>query len=774
MKFLPDFLIIATIAGGLTACGGTKTEAGYDVIPLPREVSATAKSSFRLTDKVRIVYPAGNEAMRRNADHLAAYMQRAAGLTLRTAPGGRSRGNIVLREAPAAGQPEGYTLQVNRDSVVLSGTGAGVFHGLQTLRKAVAKGPGGAARRLPGVTINDAPRFAYRGVHLDVSRHFFTVDEVKSFIDMMALHNMNRLHWHLTDDQGWRIEIKKYPALTQVGARRKETVIGHNSGRYDGQPYGGYFTQEQAREVVRYAKERHITVVPEIDLPGHMQAALAAYPHLGCTGGPYEVWTKWGVSDNVLCAGNDSVLTFIDDVLREITGIFPSEYIHIGGDECPKTQWKQCPRCQARIQALGLKSDNRHSKEEYLQSYIIRHGGQTLSALGRKMIGWDETLEGGLAPGATVMSWRGEAGGIEAARQGHDVIMTPNSYLYFDYYQSDDRTHEPLAIGGYVPLERVYSYQPLPASLPPGEQARIIGVQANHWTEYIPSLQHLQYMALPRWAALAEVQWSPAEARNYDRFLARLPQLTALYDAEGYNYARHAFGVKAGYRALPDGTVEARLTTIDGAPVHYTLDGTVPTAAAPRADSVLRIAASCTLRAAAVRGDGQESRVLAEPIVLSKATGRPVKANRPVSRQYEFGGVAMLTDGLKGTPSYKTGRWIGFYADDLDVTIDLQELTEVTRVGLNTCVEKGDWIFDIRGLAVEVSADGEHFTRVFDEQFAPMTAADRNGIRTHTAAFSAVKARYVRVVAPTERSIPAWHGGKGRPGFAFVDEITVD
>lgn len=591
---------------------------------------------------------------------------------------------------------------------------------------------------------------------------------------MMTLHNMNRLHWHLTEDQGWRLEIKKYPLLTEVGSKRKETVIGRNSGEYDGKPYGGFYTQEQIKEVVAYAADRYITVIPEIDLPGHMQAALAAYPHLGCTGGPYEVWTQWGVSDNVLCAGNDSVLTFIDDVLTEVMELFPSEYIHVGGDECPKTKWAACPKCQARIKELGIKGDAKHSKEEYLQSYVINHAEKFLNEHGRQIIGWDEILEGGLAPNATVMSWRGERGGIEAAKQKHDVIMTPNTYLYFDYYQTKDVENEPLGIGGYLPIERVYSYEPMPASLTPEEQKYIVGVQANHWSEYIPTFSHLQYMALPRWAALAEIQWTNPDKKNYENFLLRLPQLIKLYDAEGYNYATHIFDVKANFIANSAiGTVDVVMNTIDGAPIYYTLDGTEPTVASPVADSILVIKESCTLNALSIRPIGN-SRMLTEKVLFSKSTSKPTKANQPVNKQYEFNGVTTLTDGLKGNGNYKTGRWIAFYRNDMDVTIDLLEPTEISTVAFTACVEKGDWIFDARGVTIEISEDGENFTKVTSEDYPAMKETDRNGLYEHKLAFDPVKARYVRVIAPSEKSIPDWHGGKGLPGFLFVDEITID
>ena len=774
MKNLLKMATAIAMTGWLCSCSGEKTAANYQVIPIPQEILMAANGEFALNNNVKIIYPEGNEAMQRNAQYLAGYLKKATGKVYQIETGTEGKGNILLQVVSDVEKPEAYQLKVNAEGVVISGASeAGVFYGIQTLRKSIPVLEN-STPVLSYVEISDAPRFNYRGAHFDVSRHFFTVEEVKSFIDMMALHNMNRLHWHITDDQGWRIEIKKYPLLTEIGSQRKETVIGHNSGEYDGKPYGGFYTQEEAREIVAYAAERYITVVPEIDLPGHMQAALAAYPQLGCTGGPYDVWTIWGVSDNVLCAGNDSVLTFIDDVLAEIIDIFPSEYIHIGGDECPKVKWKSCSKCQARIKALGIKSDDKHSKEEYLQSFIINHGEKFLNAHGRQMIGWDETLEGGLAPNATVMSWRGEGGGIEAAKQHHDVIMTPNTYLYFDYYQTKDTENEPMAIGGYLPLERVYSYEPMPRSLTQEEQKYIVGVQANHWTEYIPTFSQLQYMALPRWAALCEIQWSQADKKDYQNFLTRLPQLISLYQTEGYNYAKHVFDVTADFQANAEtGVVEVRMKTIDDAPIHYTLDGTEPTSASPVADSVLSIKENCILQAVAVRPSGN-SRIFSEKVVFSKSTCKSIVANQPVNKQYEFKGVSTLTDGLKGNGNYKTGRWIAFYRNDMDVTIDLQQPTEISSVAFSTCVEKGDWVFDVRGITIEVSDDGENFTKIFSEEYPEMKETDRNGLYEHKQTFAPVKTRYVHVLGLSERSIPAWHGGKGNFGFLFVDEIVIE
>lgn len=775
MRTLFKLAGMLAIVGAMTSCNDAKkTTADYRIIPMPQEIIENTEGNFELGRGVKIIYPENNEKMRRNAGYLADYLKKATGTEHAVEAGTGDKGNILLALGLASENPEAYKLQVTADGVTITGASeAGVFYGIQTLRKAIPMEKN-SVPVLSAVEINDYPRFGYRGAHMDVARHFFTVDEVKTFIDMMTLHNMNRLHWHLTEDQGWRLEIKKYPLLTEIGSKRKETVIGRNSGKYDGKPYEGFYTQEEAKEIVAYAAERYITVIPEIDLPGHMQAALAAYPHLGCTGGPYEVWTQWGVSEDVLCAGNDSVLTFIDDVLSEVMEIFPSEYIHIGGDECPKVRWQSCPKCQARIKALGIKGDAKHSKEEYLQSFIINHAEKFLNDHGRQIIGWDEILEGGLAPNATVMSWRGEAGGIESARQKHDVIMTPNTYLYFDYYQTKDTENEPLAIGGYLPIERVYSYEPMPASLTTDEQKHIIGVQANHWTEYITTFSQLQYMALPRWAALAEVQWSNPEKKNYECFLDRLTRLVKMYKAESYNYATHVFDVKADFNIDPEGeAINVSMLTIDKAPIHYTLDGTEPTAASPVADSVLAIKQSCVFKALAIRETGN-SRMLTEELTFSKSTAKPIVTKQPVNDQYRFNGITTLVDGLRGNGNYKTGKWIAFRNNDMDVVIDLQRPTEISTVSLTTCVEKGDWIFDARSFIVEVSDDGTNFTRLSAEEFPAMKESDPNGLHEHKSTFNPTTARYVHVVASSEKSIPAWHGGKGKPAFLFVDEIIIE
>ena len=774
MKQLLKLTGCLALAGLFASCQSAQQEANYQIIPMPQEIVTAQGNPFILKSGVKILYPEGNEKMQRNAQFLADYLKTATGKDFAIEAGTEGKNAIVLTLGTANENPESYQLKVTGDGITIaSPTEAGVFYGIQSLRKSLPVAVG-ADISMPAVEINDAPRFGYRGAHFDTSRHFFTVDEVKTYIDMMALHNMNRFHWHITEDQGWRLEIKKYPKLTEIGSKRTETVIGRNSGEYDGKPYGGFYTQEQAKEIVAYAAERYITVIPEIDLPGHMQAALAAYPELGCTGGPYEVWRQWGVSEDVLCAGNDQVLKFLEDVFTELIAIFPSEYIHVGGDECPKVRWEKCPKCQARIKALGLKSDDKHSKEERLQSFVINHIEKFLNDHGRQIIGWDEILEGGLAPNATVMSWRGEKGGIEAAKQKHDVIMTPNTYLYFDYYQAKDVDNEPFGIGGYLPLERVYSYEPMPASLTPEEQKYIKGVQANLWTEYIATFPHAQYMVLPRWAALCEIQWSSPEKKNYADFLSRLPQLIKWYDAEGYNYAKHAFGVQAEFEPNPaEGTMDVTLSTIDNAPVHYTLDGTEPTTASPVYEGVLKIKENATLSAKAIRPTG-ESQTLTEKIDFSKSSMKPIVANQPINEQYLFKGASTLNDGLKGNSSYRSGRWIAFNGNDMDMTIDLQQPTEISSVAISVNIAKGDWVFDARNLSVEVSDDGKTFKKIASEEYPAMKEIDKDGVVDHQLTFAPVTTRYVRVIASPEKTLPEWHGGKGKNAFLFVDEIKID
>lgn len=754
--------------------GSHVVQADFKVIPLPKQIVSLGKGAFDLTDHTRIVYPAGNEELQRNAVLLADYIRQQTGLELLVTDEVASFPSIVLDTRLVSDNQEAYELQVSEQQITLNGASAnGLFYGMQTLRKALPAHPVGQIA-VPLVKVKDEPRFAYRGAHLDVSRHFFSVDSIKRYVDMLALHHINRFHWHLTDDQGWRIEIKSRPKLTEIGAWRKGTVIGRNSGSYEESRYGGYYTQEEIRDIVQYADQRYVTIIPEIDLPGHMQAALAAYPELGCTGGPYEVWRQWGVSDDVLCAGNDQIFTFIEDVLTEVVELFPSEYIHIGGDECPKGRWEKCPKCQQRIRQLGLQSDGKHTSGQRLQSYVIHRAEEMLNHLGRQMIGWDETLEGGLAPNATVMSWRGTEGGVEAARLGHDAIMTPTAYLYFDYYQTLDVSEEPLAIGGYVPLEKVYSFEPIPAGLPTDEAAHIIGAQANLWTEYIPTFRQVEYMELPRLAALSEVQWCQPEQKNYAAFLKRLPQLLAIYDLNDYRYARHIYDVSATYRVdTLSHSLHVNLSTFDDAPIYYTLDGSEPDMNSKRYQGILRLKESVVLKALAIRKVGK-SRVLTETISFNKATAKSLTLLQPVNEKYQFGGVNTLIDGLNGTLNYRTGRWIAFYKNDLEIVIDLMKKTSVQKAWVRNYVEIGEEILDARSFSFFVSDDGKQFREVNSAAYPAVKSDDKNGAYLHELNFEPVEARYVKWLVSPEYHIPSWHWGKGRPAFIFVDEIGVE
>lgn len=519
-------------------------KADYRIIPLPQHVETDSTKSFSLKDGMGIAFDKNNKEIARTAQFLKTYVEELTGLTLRLAPDNRNAQIqlILLSEMPID-TPEGifkgkYTMCVNKNGIYLSApTPEGLFRAVQTLRKSLPVTQTQSIE-FPYTTISDRPRFQYRGVHLDSSRHFWTVETVKTYLDMLALHGCNQFHWHLTDDQGWRFEVKALPELAKKGSIREQTVIGRNSGVFDGTPYGGYYTQEECREIVRYAAERYINIIPEIDLPGHMQAALHVYPNLGCTGGPYPVWQVWGVSEDVLCAGNPETMTFLKTVLGELCDVFPSKLIHIGGDECPKIRWKACPKCQAKAKGLGITDDGRHSVENQLQTAINKEIEAYLASLGRDIIGWDETLEGGLTERATVMSWRGTQGGIEAARLHHNVIMTPVDYCYIDYYQVKNNWNAPLAIGGYVPASKTYSFEPVPDELSDDEKHFILGPQVNLWCEYIAHTPHLFYMLLPRLDAISEVQWTNPELKDFDDFKSRLQHQFDIYNLLNINYCK--------------------------------------------------------------------------------------------------------------------------------------------------------------------------------------------------------------------------------------------
>jgi len=533
----------------------------YQIIPKPVSLEMS-NGRFLVDSKTKIV---GASNLENEGKYFADMLNHVANTNVTFEAG--SSGNIQLKLDATIENEEGYTVSVTYDKIVISGkTTKGVFYGIQTLRQLMPASIESETNQIeeltiPAVHIKDNPRYVYRGMHLDVGRHLFPVEFVKKYIDLIAMHKMNTMHWHLTEDQGWRIEIKKYPKLTEIGSKRHGTIIGHFPGTgNDETEYGGFYTQEEVKDIVNYATERHVTVIPEIELPGHASAAIASYPFLSCfpeeptvvnnnmgskagkevqaKGTPKIVQETWGVFDDVFCAGNEETFEFLENVLAEVIPLFPSEYIHIGGDESPKSNWKRCPDCQKRIKVNNL------ADEHELQSYFIQRIEKYVNAKGKKIIGWDEILEGGLAPNATVMSWRGEAGGIEAAKQHHNVIMTPGHSCYFDHYQTENKANEPLAIGGKTTVADVYAYDPTPKELTEEESTYILGAQGNVWTEYMETSDYVEYMVLPRMTALSEVVWSPKEAKDWDDFKSRLNTMKARYDIMKLNYAKHVFEVK--------------------------------------------------------------------------------------------------------------------------------------------------------------------------------------------------------------------------------------
>ena len=685
---MKKLFFVLCLAAVLTACTKTLPEASYDIIPMPKEVQLDDKGAFELSPKTVVYFEAG---LQREAQFLSEYVDDIMGYALNAQEFQGQSDGIVLRLAPENfDQAEAYEIDITPKQITITGAdAAGVFYGIQTLRKSLPVTQYSSLNTphstlFPCGTIKDYPNFPYRGMHLDPCRHFMDLDSVKIYLDMMALHNMNQFHFHLSEDQGWRIEIKKYPELTEIGAYRNGTVIGHNGNLYDTIRHGGFYTQDELRDLIQYAAERHINIIPEIDLPGHMLAALACYPQLGCTGGPYEVWRRWGVSEDVLCAGNEEAMQFVEDVLNEVMDVFPSPYIHIGGDECPKVRWEKCPKCQAKIKELGIKGDERFSKEDYLQSYVMNRMAKVVEARGRRVIGWDEILEGNVSETAIIMSWRGTQGGIEAARKGHDVIMAPSSHLYFDYYQSEDIASEPMCIGGYLPVERVYEFQPLPEELTPEQQKHIIGVQANIWTEYIASFRHVQYMAMPRMDALTELQWNNPQERDFEAFVERCRKMAQLYDLYHYNYATHIFNPQ----------------------------------------------------------------VWADTVEPNLATRKPITLREQPAEKYTYDGAKVLNDGNLGRGAYNSGRWLGFCGYPMDAVVDLEEAAELAHVRLHALVNKGAWIYNPSAVKVLVSDDGATFREVAHKDFPISTWADKDGIFAFEVEFEPVAARYVEVVVP--------------------------
>lgn len=668
--------------------------------------------------------------------------------------------------APSKRNPENeekYAIEISpRQIVISSNTKQGYFLALQTLIQLFRQYKDSG--KIPAMKIEDEPKFAWRGMHLDVSRHFFTVEEVKQYIDYLAMYKLNTFHWHLTDDQGWRIEIKKYPKLTQIGSKRKESMIGaYVDNTFDGKPYGPYFyTQDQIRDVVKYAQDRHITVVPEIEMPGHALAALSAYPELACTKGPFEPATKWGVFDDVFCPKEETFI-FLENVLNEVMQLFPSQYIHIGGDECPKTRWKECAHCQELIKKYNLKD------EHGLQSYFIQRIEKYVNSKGRKIIGWDEILEGGLAPNAAVMSWTGIKGGVEAAKSGHFAVMTPGAYCYFDHYQGDPAT-EPNAFGGFTPLDKVYSYQPVPEELNVTQSKYILGVQANLWTEYILDFKQVQYMIFPRMLALSEVAWGTSDAKNYKEFERRVINEFETLDKMSVHYARSIYNINGKVMAADNGIAYELSTSQSPSGVRYTVNGADPSAASPAYTNPIPVQKSMTIKSAYFENGQLKSAISSQDFTVSKTTGKKITLEQQPNENYSFGGAFILVDGIIGNQRQLGKTWLGFQGKDVVATIDFGQLTPFSEVYFNTLDNKGSWIHFAKSAHVFVSDNGTDF-RMIKEIGKDEILVAKGKIRLQ---LGNQKAKYLKIKIENAGIIPPGNPGADSQAWLFVDEIGVN
>lgn len=756
-------------------------QTAISVVPKPVSVEQRDGKPFMLDANTKVVVNVGNPELD-VAEYLHEYLRKAFGdikpiVDKKTnAKYNMANSIIFVGVSDKILGKEGYQLNVLPDRIIIQANeNAGFFYAVQTLFQLTESDFLSADRNkeiksysVPQCKIVDYPRFAYRGKHLDVARHFFTVEQVKRYIDLLAFHKLNVFHFHLTDDQGWRIEIKRYPRLQTVASKRRATIIGHytdNDARnpnYDNVEHSGYYTQEQIRDIVNYAAKRQITVIPEIEMPGHALAALAAYPSLGCKDTNYEVACTWGVFDQVFCT-KDETIEFLKNVLDEVAYLFPSPYIHIGGDECPKTRWQHCPECQKQIREHGL-------KDEYeLQSYFMQQMEEHLEKKHKKVIAWDEILEGGIKGDVTVMSWQGEKGGIDAARSGHNAIMAPAAYLYFDYYQAE-ADNEPLAIGGYTPLKKVYHYEPVPKELLPEERKYIIGVQANTWTEYLPDFDKVLYMDYPRTAALSETAWTQKEDKDYKDFLNRLEHLLKCYDAMQVNYSRSHYAISADVFYNSDTRqVELKLNTpAENSRVVYTLDGSEPDGNSKVFSDKIIIDSTTLVSACAIRDGKIVSPVFRSIYNLNKATGRKYVLEHP-NPQYSGSTANALTDGMKGSQK-SFDKWVGTLGHDYNLVLDLERQEEFSHISISFLDGVGSWIFLPTEVSFYYSDDGLEWNLISPQN----CTIDRQGqIQTYNVNTEPLRARYIKVYARTVRQCPEGHPGYGYDAHCFADEIIV-
>ncbi|MBK5722624.1 family 20 glycosylhydrolase [Dysgonomonas sp. Marseille-P4677] len=774
LKKIHYFLLILS----LIACSSKDNTfiADYNIVPAIQDIKNITDQSFTLNSSTKISYPIDNEKLRKVAEMLSEYIDQITGYKLNLTNDSASKNTIVLTTNFSNENTEAYVLNVNPSQIIVNGASeSGVFYGIQTLRKSIPAIATGEIK-FPGVEISDFPAYGHRGVHLDVSRHFFPVSFVKKYMDIMAMFNMNVFHWHLTDDQGWRIEIKKYPKLTEIGSQREKTIIGRHTGEFDNTAHGGFYTQEEIKDIIKYASERFITIIPEIDIPGHTLAVLASYPYLGCTGGPYKVGCEWGIYEDVLCAGNEETFIFLEDVMSEVADLFPSQYIHIGGDECLKNRWMACPKCQAKIKQLRLKGANGHSVGEELQSYFIARVEKMINAKGKCIIGWDEILEGGIAPNATIMSWRGTEGGIYAANKGHDVIMTPEQFVYLDYYQSPDVDNEPFTFGWLTELKKTYSFDPMPKNLPEDKQKHILGAQVNLWSEYMPAEQNVEYMLLPRMCALAETLWSNYKYKDYNNFLSRLYNSSKLFDKLGYENCQHAFGVQDSIVVdTINNKINLFLSTFDNSPIYYTMSDLEPNKESTlyTKNTAINIEKNTIFKAVTYR-DNKKSDTYSKDFVVHKASAKPISLKYQPDSKYTFNGITTLVNAQEGTiSSYRTGSWIGFLGTDMEATLDLKASTSFSTVSIDVFVNTRGNLFPPKSFTVYTSSDGKDYVKYYHLDYEEILEHISPKVVTRATDIKETQARYVKVIMESIKTLPQWHEKKGNKVFLMIDEIQV-
>ncbi len=676
------------------------------------------------------------------------------------------RNSITFQYDETIENEEGYEILVDTSQIIIKAkTEKGAFYAFQTFRQLLPATVETNSVHLRNLYIKDAPRFTYRGMHLDVSRHLFSVAFIKKYIDLMAMLKMNTFHWHLTDDQGWRIEIKKYPELQNIAAYRDETLIGHYNDtpqQFDGKKYGGFYTQEEIKEIVQYASERHVTVIPEIEMPGHSQAAIAAYPNLGCTGTTVKVATKWGVFEDIYCP-KEETFTFLEDVLDEVMPLFPAKYIHIGGDEAPKTRWKACEHCQELIKKEDLKD------EHGLQSYFITRMEKYINSKGKQIIGWDEILEGGLAPNATVMSWRGTNGAVEAAKAGHNVIMTPTSHAYFDYYQSDNED-EPLAIGGYLPLEKVYYFDPIPKELSTEEATHVLGAQGNVWTEYITTPEQVEYMAFPRAIAMAEVNWSNPRQRDYQDFTYRLSHFHKRLDTLNVNYANHLYEIEGNVVTRNNQLVFDLQTIIRDKTIRFTTDGSSPNLQSEKYTPYLPIEGSTVLKAAVF--DNKQKLGRDFELIFNKhaAVGATISLEPKPHKAYAGSGSKGLVNGVSGSNTrFGDKEWLGFWGKDVTITIEFDKPTKISSVSTRFYNANGQWIYAPKEIGISYINEEDGRTL---HQVNQVTTADTTLV-PHTFQIEEITTKHIEIFIPNYGTIQDGLQGAGNKAWTFLDEIIV-